>query len=178
MVIPNLPSSENGRLRRDGSTVPNQTQNVSKQQVSFRFILAKTRFQLKNMKTSPVLGNKDRTDSITMAARANSPRFQNFANENEDLSKVCQTIRLLELKVRQAFQSCQACRLRNLAVSQTQILSLPSLPFSGLTPIKHTQSAMNFQMWEPFSGSPGIRSNYFTNYANTTGTGPPGATTK
>ena len=32
---------------------------------------------------SPVLGNKNWTDSITIPARANSPRFQSFANKNE-----------------------------------------------------------------------------------------------
>ena len=42
---------------------------------------------MKNTKTSPVFGNKDWTDSITVAARANSPRFQSFANENENLPK-------------------------------------------------------------------------------------------
>ena len=34
IVNPNLRNSENGRLRRDGDTVPNQTQSSSKQQVS------------------------------------------------------------------------------------------------------------------------------------------------
>ena len=34
-------------------------------------------------------------------------------------------------------KTCQTCRLRNLGVSQTQIPSLPSLPFSELVPIKH-----------------------------------------
>ena len=43
MVIPNLPNSENGRLRGDGNTVPNQTQNASKT-AGFRLILAKMRF--------------------------------------------------------------------------------------------------------------------------------------
>ena len=133
-MIPSLPNSENGCLRRDGNTFPNQTQHSSKQQVSYSS-WQKRGFQLKNTKTSLVFGNKDRTDSITIA---NSPRFQSFANKNENLSKVCQTFRLLELKARQAFQTCQTCRFRNLVVNQTQILSLPTLPFSELAPIKHT----------------------------------------
>ena len=52
--------------------------------------------------------------------------------------KVCQTFRLLEQKVRQAFQTCQTFCFRNLVVNQTQISSLPSLPFSELAPVKHT----------------------------------------
>ena len=89
---------------------------------------------MKYTKTSPVLGNKDSADSITTAARANSPHFQSFTNENENLSKVCQTFRLLEQKVQQAFQTCQTCqtcRFRNLVANQTQIPSLPSLPFQN-----------------------------------------------
>ena len=54
--------------------------------------------------------------------------------------KVCQTFCLFEQKVRQAFQTCQTCRFRNLVVNQTQIPSLPRLPFSELAPIKHTPS--------------------------------------
>ena len=34
LVIQNLTNSENSRLQRDGNTVPSQTQNSSKQQVS------------------------------------------------------------------------------------------------------------------------------------------------
>ena len=84
-------------------------------------------------KTSLVLGNKGQTDSITMAARANSPRFQSFQkSKRESLQS------LLEQKVWQAFQTCQTCRFRNLVVNQTQIPSPPSLPFSELAPIKHT----------------------------------------
>ena len=137
MVIPNLPNSENGRLRRDGNTVPNQTKNSSRQQISDS-AWRKRGLQMKNAKTSLVLGNKAWTDSITIAARTNSPRFRSFAKENENLLKVSQTFRLLEQKVRQAFQTCQTCRFRNLVVIQTQIPSLPSLPFSELAPIKHT----------------------------------------
>ena len=42
MVIPNLPNSENSRLRKDGNTFPNQTHNSSKT-AGFRFILTKAR---------------------------------------------------------------------------------------------------------------------------------------
>ena len=75
---------------------------------------------------------------ITVATRAPSPRFQSSANEIENLSKVCQTFCLLEQKVQQACQTCQTCRFRNWGVKQTQIPSLPILPFSELVPIKHT----------------------------------------
>ena len=74
---------------------------------------------MKNTKKSPALGNEDCTDSITIAARPYSPRFQSFANENENLFEVCQTFRLLllEQKVRQVFQTCQTCRFRTLVVN-------------------------------------------------------------
>ena len=68
----------------------------------------------------------------------NSPHFQSFANKNESLSKVCQTFCMLKQKVRQAFQTCQTCRFRNLTVNQTPIPSLPILLFSELAPIQHT----------------------------------------
>ena len=35
--------------------------------------------------------------------------------------------------------SCQTCRSRTLVVNQTKLLSLQSLPFTELAPIKHTQ---------------------------------------
>ena len=103
MVIPNLLNSENGRLRRDGNTVPNQTQNSSEQQVSDSS-WRKRGFRLKK--------HKDESGAWQQRCQppANSPRFQSFANENENLSKVCQTFRLLQQKVRQAFQTCQTCR--------------------------------------------------------------------
>ena len=140
-MIPSLPNSEDGRLRRDGNTVPNQTQHSSKQQVSDSS-WRKQDFHLKNTKTSPVLGNKELNGLYYRSSKSKkSPRFQSFVNENENLSKVCQASHLLEKKIRQAFeacQTCQTCRFRNLVVSQTQIPSLPSLPFSELAPIKHT----------------------------------------
>ena len=57
-VIPNLPNSEEGRLRIDGDTVPKQTQISSKQQVSNLF-WRRRGSQLKNAKTSLVLRNKE-----------------------------------------------------------------------------------------------------------------------
>ena len=137
MVIPNLPNSENGRLRRDENTVLNQTQNSSKQQVP----------DISWPKSIPAENHKDESGAwkqlvklrtTTMVKKANSPRFSEFCNENENLSKVCQTFCLLEQKVQQAFQTCQTCRFQNLVVNQTQIPSLPILPFSELLPIKHT----------------------------------------
>ena len=44
---------------------------------------------------------------ITVATHANSHRFQSFANENENLSKVCQTFYVSEQNVQQAFQTFQ-----------------------------------------------------------------------
>ena len=74
---------------------------------------------------------------ITVAARANSPRFLSSANEIENPSKVCQTFRLLEQKVQQACQTCQTCRFWNWEINQTQFPSLPSMPFSEVVPVKH-----------------------------------------
>ena len=76
MVIPNLPNSEKGRLRRDGKKLPNQTQNFST--AGFRFILAKTRF--------PVEKHEDESGAIEptespIAARANSPPNSPFGAE-------------------------------------------------------------------------------------------------
>ena len=98
-----------------------------------------------------MLGNKDWTNSIIIAARANSPRFQSLANENENLSKVCQTFRLLEQRARQAFQTCQTCRFWNLVLNQTQTVSLPSLPFSELAPIKRI--LIMFEEWKHYGGA-------------------------
>ena len=58
LVIPNLPHSENGKLRRDGNTLPNQTKSSSKQQVS-TLSWRRRGFRLKNTKTSLVRGNKE-----------------------------------------------------------------------------------------------------------------------
>ena len=104
--------------------------------VGIRFILAKTSF--------PVEVYEDESDAWEQrlnglkAARANSLRFQSFANINENLSKVCQTFRLLKQKARQVCQTYQTCRFRNLVVTQTQIPSLPNLLRSKLAPNKHT----------------------------------------
>ena len=146
LVIPNLPKSENGRLRRDGNTVPNQTQNSSKQQISDSS-LWKCGFKLKNEKTCPMLGNNHWPDSIIIiiATPASTLRFQSFANKNENLPKVHQTFRLLEQKARQAFQTCQTCRFQTLVVNQTQIPSLPSPPSTELAPIKHTPKQIKLQ---------------------------------
>ena len=134
--------------------MPNQKQNSSKQQVSDS-PWRRRGFQLTDTKTSPVLGNKDRIDSTTIAARANSPCFQSFANKNENLSKVCQTFGLLEQKVRQAFQTCKTCRFRNLVVNQTQIPSLPSLLFSELAPIKHNLNTLKSYTMKFADSEPG-----------------------
>ena len=100
----------------------------------------------------------------TVATRANSRRFQSFANENENLSKVCQTFCLRKQNDQQACQTCQTCqtchflgcvpehlkrkvsyfsfqvawisdyRFRDLGVNQIQIPSLPNLSFSDFDP--------------------------------------------
>ena len=51
-------NSENGRLSRDGNSIPNQTQNSSKQQLSDSSWQIRS-FQMKNTKTSLMLGNKE-----------------------------------------------------------------------------------------------------------------------
>ena len=55
LVIPNFPYSENGRLRRDGSTLPSQHKNL--QNGMFQVHPAKTRFLVKH--SYLVLGSKD-----------------------------------------------------------------------------------------------------------------------
>ena len=100
----------------------------SQRALGFGFILAKARFPVGKKEDQPGAWQQRVELPITVAARAKLPRFQSSANEIENHSKVCQTICLLELKVQQAFQTCQTCRFRNLA----QILCLPSLPFSDV----------------------------------------------
>ena len=71
--------------------------------------------------------------SITVTNyRSNASKF---TNETENLSKVGQTLCLLE---KMAQQACQICHFRNWRVNQTQNLSLPSLPFSEFVPLKRT----------------------------------------
>ena len=106
LVVPNLPNSENGRLRNTDCPIKHKI----RQTAGFRFILVKTSF--------PVEKHEDESGAWQQ--------------------KVCQTFRLLEQKVRQAFQTCQTCRVRNWGVHQTQILSFPSLSFSKLAQIKNT----------------------------------------
>ena len=133
-MIQNQPNSENGRLRRDGNTVPNQTQNSSKQQVSDSSYRRRG-FQLKKHEDESCAWQQRVKLPITIATRAKLPRLQSSAYEIEHLSKVCQIFRLLEQKVQHA---CQTCRFQNWGANQTQISNLPSLPFSELVPIKHT----------------------------------------
>ena len=79
------------------------------------------------------------------AARPNSPRFQSFANENENLSKVCQTFRLLQKKVRQAFQTCQTCRFSEFgSQSNTNSGSSKSTVFRIGTNQTHPKITPNF----------------------------------
>ena len=80
LVIPSLTNSENGRLRRDGNEIPYQTQNSSKQQVSssFRVILRKTRFLVEKHEDESDTWQQKVKSPITVAMRANSPRFQSF----------------------------------------------------------------------------------------------------
>ena len=109
-LLQSYPYFENGSICRDGNTFPNQKLNSSKQQAS------------------------------ELTAIANLPRFQSFSNKIENLFKICQTLCHMEQKAPQAFQTCQTCqtrRFRNLGSIKTPILSLPSLPFSKLVPIKH-----------------------------------------
>ena len=123
-----------------GNTIPNQESNTKFLKIAglgFRFILAKTRFQVEKHEDESGAWQQ-RVITITVTTRAKSPRFQSSANEIEDLPKVCQTFCLLEQKVQQACQTCQICRFRIWGVNLTQIPSPPSLPFSELVPIKHT----------------------------------------
>ena len=89
-------------------------------------------FQLKNAITSLVLGNKHYSYRSSWQGK-----------------QIHLVFRVLQMKLRisksvkpSAFwtegSTCQACRFRNWGVSQTQILSLPDLPFSELVTIKHT----------------------------------------
>ena len=133
--MPSLLDSDYGRLCRDGSALPSQTQSSSKRQVS-DLAGRKQGFQLKKIITCLVAWQQRLMLRITIASQAKLPRFQSFANENEDLSDVCQTFCLSEQNVQQDFQTCQICRFRNVGVNQTRISSLPSLPFSELVPIK------------------------------------------
>ena len=105
--------------------------------VIFRFILKKERFPLGKHNYESGTWQQRLKLPITIAMQAYLSRFQSFANENEDLSEVCLNFCLSEQNVQQAFQTCQICGFRNLGVDQTRILSLPSLPFSELVPIKH-----------------------------------------
>ena len=142
MVIPNLPNSENGRLRRDGNTVPNQTQYSSKEQVS-DLILARTRFPVE--KHEDVSGAREQRVklTITLATRAKLPRSQSSANEIENFSEVCQTFCPLEQKVQhRPAKLAKPAVFGNWGVNQTQVPSIPSLPVSELVPIKHT---LNFR---------------------------------
>ena len=63
--------------------MPNQTQNSSKQHSS-DLSRQKRGSQFKNTKTSPLLGKKECTDSITMAARPNLPRSQKFHKQKRE----------------------------------------------------------------------------------------------
>ena len=63
---------------------------------------------------------------------------------------------LLEQKVQKAFQTYQTYRFENFGVNQTQIPSLPSLPFSELVPIKqHPPNVGDFSNSSTFIGTPG-----------------------
>ena len=58
-----------------------------------------------------------------------------FANKNEDLSRVCQTLCLLEQKVQNVFLSYQMYRFEDFEVGQKQIPNLPFILFSEFFPI-------------------------------------------
>ena len=131
---PNLPSSQNGRLRRDGKSSQSNTKFFKA--AGFRFILTKTRFLAEKHEDVSGAWQQRVKLPITVATRAKSPRFQSPADEIENLSKVCQTC----LLVQRAQQACQTCRFRNWGVNQTKIPNLPSLPFSVLVPLKHTHN--------------------------------------
>ena len=106
----NLPSSENGRLRRDGNTVPNQTQNSSKQQIS-DLSSRRRGFQLKNTKTSLVLSNASKVASFSEFCKYNRESLKSLPN-------------LL------SFEAEGLARLPN----------LPNLPFSELGKQSNTNS--------------------------------------
>ena len=145
LIIPNIQNSENGRLRRDRNTLSSQTQNSSKHQVSDSS-WRKWGFQLKNTKMSPVLGNEDRTDSIAIAARANSLRFVSRVSQMKTRisPKSAEPSTCWSRRFGRPFKTAKTCRFRNLVVNQTQIPSLTSLLFTEFAPIKHTPNLAKF----------------------------------
>ena len=119
-MIPNLPHSDNGRLRRDGNTVPNQAQKFFKT-AGFRFILAKTSFPVENNEDDSGAWQPREKLSITVAARAKSPCF-----------------RVLEMKSRISPNSVKLCAFG--AESSAGLPNLPNLPFSELRSQSNTNS--------------------------------------
>ena len=97
----------------------------TKQRVSKKFTLAKTRFSVEKHEDESGVWREICTDSITVAwvqaitvaMEANSHRFQSLAKENEDRSKSAKPSACLEQKVQKVFQTCQTCRFRNREVN-------------------------------------------------------------
>ena len=99
MVISSQPNSENGRLYRDGNAFPSQTQNSSKKAGLACWLEGHSdENEVSSWKHDYESGawQQKLQLPITVATQANSSRFQSFTNENENLSKVCQTFYLLE----------------------------------------------------------------------------------
>ena len=105
LVIPNLPNSENGRRRREWNAFPNQTQTLQ----GFMFHPDKTRFPVGKHDYESGAWQQRLMLPITVATQANSPRFQTFANDNENLFKFYRTFYLSEQNVHQAFQTWKIC---------------------------------------------------------------------
>ena len=87
---------ENGRLRNDGNTVPNQTQNSSEQLVHWYswfkihpgenevFLVEKHEDESGSWQWAMATKTEQTQLPFTIAAPANSPLFQTFKNENEN----------------------------------------------------------------------------------------------
>ena len=78
-----------------------------------------------------------------LATRIMLPITRSNVSKVASFSELCKWNReflqsVLEQKFQQAYKICQTCHFRNWGINQTQILSLPSLPFSESVPIKHT----------------------------------------
>ena len=114
-------NSENGRLRKDGNTVPSQTENSSKHtfyrkyrkfnaENSFRYILMKARF--------PVDKYKDKSGAWQQEVASSTSKFASFSEfaiENEHLSRVSPSLPNF---------------LPFGAEGSGSLLNLPNLPFS------------------------------------------------
>ena len=74
-VIPNLPNSENGILRRDGGRHRSQSNKNFFKAAGFRFILATMRFPVEKYEDESGAWQQRVKLPVTVAARAKLPRF-------------------------------------------------------------------------------------------------------